>query len=874
MAASPTIVGQVLGHYRILEQIGQGGMGVVYRAHDEQLDREVAIKVLPSNVMDATARKRFRKEALAVAKLNHPNVATIHEFGTQGSTDFLVTEYVHGLTLDAKLAAGPLPEKELLRLGVQLADGLEAAHQQGIVHCDLKPGNLRVTPSGQLKILDFGLARLFNPSTEPVVPETVSNSNVFRGTVPYMSPEQLRGDCLDKRCDIWASGAVLYEMATGRSPFTEKLTPRLVDSILHDTPPAPRAINARISPQLEQIVLKALDKDPDRRYQSSRELCVDLNRLIAASDSSLLASESARLHRLDAIASRSFFSRAAHSWKARLLLAIVFLLGIWIGFHNRNRILPGGNSPRQRLLAVLPFTSIAKDAETTALGAGMSETLTAKLSQLSNTNALQLVSTREMEAQKVSTADEARREFGVDLVLEGSLQHFGDMVRINCILVDPRTHRQLRATTITAAANDIFGLEDRVVDEAIDILRFEVEPEQRRRLQTHSSTPSAAYEHYLRGRGYLEEYEKAENLESAIAEFNRATGLDPNYGQAYAALGEAYWRVFEQGNRADESIFKATLNCQNALKATPGLPEGHTCLGNVYNETGKYELAVSQFQQAANSDSAAEVALQGLATSYEKLGKSSDAESTYKKIIALRPNYWAVYNWLGAFYYGQVRYSDAAGMFQKVTELAPDNFRGYSNLGGLYAAQGRYPEAIAELKRSIEIRPTQAAYANLGSAYFSLRQFAESASTFETGLKLDDQNWLLWGNLGDALYWTPGRRPDSTHAYRQAITQGTAKLKLNPRDGTLLAFLADYYAMLNNKNEAMTNINKALEIAPSDAEVTFRSAIAYAHVGKPEQTLSALEKAVAAGYSIATIRDTPDFDSLKQNARFQKLGKS
>lgn len=877
MAAIPTMIGQLLGHYRIVEQIGQGGMGVVYRALDESLDREVAIKILPPEALNSAARSRFRKEALAVARLNHPSIATVYDFGTQGSTDFLVIEYIRGLTLDAKLASGPLPEKSVLQLGAQLADGLEAAHQQGIVHCDLKPGNLQLTASGQLKILDFGLARLFNPSTEPVLPETASDSNVLRGTLPYMSPEQLRGELVDKRCDIWASGAVLYEMSTGRCPFTEKLTPRLVDSILHEPPPAPRAINARISTQLEQIILKALDKDPDRRYQSAKELRVDLERLSTSSNPALIRRDSDR-HNISWSASSSSVmsgpirNELTHNWKLHFAaLAILALLGGGWLYRNRPKRIGSSKSPQQRILAVLPFTALAKDAETTALGAGMSETLTAKLAQLSNGDALQLVSTREIEAQKVSTADEARREFGVDLVLEGSLQHSGDMMRINCILVDSRTKRQLRARTITAAANDIFGLEDRVVDEAIDILEVEVAPEQRRLLQHRTATAPAAYEHYLRGRGYLDEYQKAENIESAKEEFNRAIELESGYGQAYAALGETYWRAFEQSNRADGNLAKATLNCQKALNAVPALPEGHTCLGNVYNGTGKYEEAVPQFQQAVSRDPNSEDALRGLANSYEKLGKTSEAEATYRKIIALRPNYWAVYNWLGTFYYRQARYSDAANQFRKVIELAPDNFRGYSNLGGMYAAQGRYANSIEELKRSIEIRPTLEAYTNLGSAYFSLRRFAESAANFEEGLKLDNQDWLLWGNLGDALYWTPGRRPESVSAYEHAISLSKAKQRLNPRDGTLIAYMADYQAMLNQKQQAVNSITRALELAPKDAEVKFRAALAYDHVGDIDQTFSSLEKAVAAGYSLSTIRDTPDFDHLRQDTRFQKL---
>jgi eukaryotic-like serine/threonine-protein kinase len=284
-AAEPAreeLTGRTLGHYRILEKIGAGGMGEVYRAHDEHLEREVAIKVLPPGTLsDETSRKRFRKEALALSKLNHPNIATIHDFDTQQGLDFLVMESIRGVSLRERLASQPLPEKQILALGTQLAEGLSAAHEHGVVHRDLKPGNLRVTDDGRLKILDFGLAKLFDPASGEVRAETLTQSvddSHMMGTLPYMAPEQVSGEHIDARTDVYGMGVVLYEMATQKRPFREESVPRLLASILQQPVEAPRAINPRLSPELERILLKCLEKEPGRRFQSARELAVDLDR--------------------------------------------------------------------------------------------------------------------------------------------------------------------------------------------------------------------------------------------------------------------------------------------------------------------------------------------------------------------------------------------------------------------------------------------------------------------------------------------------------------------------------------------------------------------------------------------------------------------
>src|SRR2546427_4130539 len=273
------MIGRTLGHYRIIEKIGAGGMGEVYLARDERLQRDVAIKILPAGMLaDDTARKRFRKEALALSRLNHPNVATVHDFDTADGVDFLVMEHIKGVTLSEKLTHGRLLEREVIRLGIQVAEGLEAGHEENVIHRDIKPGNIRLTLDGRAKILDFGLAKVVRPTSETATSDGLTGTGTI-GTLPYMAPEQLRGRQVDARTDIWALGTVLYEMATGRRPFLENDAFRLGTAILEGAAPPPRGLNDRIPPELERIILKTLEKEPARRYGSAAALLSDLRRL-------------------------------------------------------------------------------------------------------------------------------------------------------------------------------------------------------------------------------------------------------------------------------------------------------------------------------------------------------------------------------------------------------------------------------------------------------------------------------------------------------------------------------------------------------------------------------------------------------------------
>ena len=725
MAEPAPSVGQVFGHYRLIEQIGAGGMGVVFRAHDEQLQRDVALKILSQeSVGDAIQRERLRKEALAVGRLNHPNVAMAFDFGSQDGVDYLVSEYIPGLNLDEKIGKQPLPQKTVLELGVQLLSGLEAAHRENVIHRDLKPGNIRLHRDGHLKILDFGLAKMNVPLDEKSETATITVTTSVSGTLPYMAPELLRGEPSDARGDIWGAGAVLYEMATGKRAFPDRQPSMAIDAILHYDPVRPTLINPKITMPLEAVILKALDRDPDRRYQSAREMRIDLQRLLSGGE---IATDTLKQSRVMEIAARRR--------KQQIAVAVlgILLAGVGIGLLVK-RFLPA-ISRKQKTMAVLPIETVGQDASTGALGLGLTETLTAKLVEASNGDSVQVVSPRDLRDQSVKTAEEARREFGTDYVLESSLQRAGKMLRINCYLVDSRTHRQISARTVESDDSDPFKLQDQVVNAVLDMLPTSLNESQRKALVARQDTQPAAYEAYIRGRGYLLEYEKPENIDNAIAEFSQALKVDPQYASAYAALGQTYWLGFQQQNRGEDWLKLAGQNCQQAINLSPQLGEAHTCLGNLAFGAGKYEEAVKQYQRSLDLDPNSDYALGQLADAYQKLGNSAAAETAYKNAINVRPQYWAVYNWLGVYYTNQSRYDEAAEMFKKVIELAPDNYRGYSNLGGAYVFEGRYGDAIEILKKSIELRPNLDAYSNQAQPIFHCDAFPTRPTTFAKGDK-------------------------------------------------------------------------------------------------------------------------------------------
>lgn len=485
MGQGTSFIGRVLGHYLVLEQVGAGGMGIVFRGSDQQLERDVAIKVLPVGMLEnEAARKRFRHEALTLAKLNHPNIGTVYEFGSQDGVDFLVMEYVGGIALDVKLGRGHLPLKDVLRLGFQLADGLASAHDHHVIHRDLKPANLRLTEDNRLKILDFGLAQFVHATLDLGATASISENKKVSGTLPYMSPEQLRGEVIDQRSDIWSAGAVLYELATGRRPFPSAQVPLVIDAILNRAPELPSALNPKISPGLEMVVLKCLDKDPERRYQSARELRVDLDRLtmpisqigavvprvaISIPEGETVSLGTGSSAKPSPVASRKLKLGLVIAGVAFALTMAAFSYRYFRG--NASRGHGPGSINRRRTVAVLNLRNSTANPNSAWLSTGLAEMLTTELAAgerlrtITGEQVAQMkmnLSLADTDTLSPQTLSEIGRVLGADLIVLGSYVDLpGGNLRLDLHLHDVGAGESLLSVKQTGNESDLFDLVSR-----------------------------------------------------------------------------------------------------------------------------------------------------------------------------------------------------------------------------------------------------------------------------------------------------------------------------------------------------------------------------------------------------------------------------
>lgn len=828
---------------------------MVYRAEDTQLHRVVALKFLSDAVtLDPKASERLRREARIASSLNHPNVCSIYEVGEQSGDVFIAMEFVEGRSLSKEIPFEGLPVESVIRYGLQIASALDHAHARGVIHRDLKPANVIVTPEGNVKILDFGLARRAKGSDfdeKSIQTDSAQTDASLTGTFPYMAPEQLEGSGTSRLTDLWSLGIVLYEATTGSRPFKGENLYQVWTSIVRDRPPS---LPPNIHPALATIIHRCLEKDPARRYQSAGELRAALEACAAPESAARpVGEESVRLRR------------------AFAAVAVIVLCGFGALALRGTHFLSPRNDPAipsRILLGVLPSSSA--DISQSAYENGLADTLNARLGGLTAANSLEVIPTNEMREKHINTIEGARQQFGINLALTFNMQRAGNQTRVNYTLVDPASLRQIHSGTITASADDPFALQDQVFESVLAAMHLKFESDARSHAEAYGTQQPAAYDFYLQGLGYLQDYVKAENVDNAIEVFDRALAKDPAFASANAGLGEAYWRKYQLTHDihwADVAI----LNCRQAAKLDAALASAHICLGRVFLGTGKYEQALHEYDRAIEIEPNSDAAQAGLAYGYEQLNRPEDAERTFKKAIAARPNYWATYNWLGLFYQRHGRYDDASAMYSQVVSLAPDSFTGYSNLGGIRVIEGKYAEAIPLLQQSLKIRATPEAASNLATALFQMRRYPEASVQFEEAVKLDDKDYQLWGNLGDAYYWTPGRHNEATAAYRKAIRLGEQNLRVNPHDSEALGYLATYYAMCGDRSMALERLDNAVALNPKSPEVLFNAALVYQQLGEPTRAIDELEQAVAEGASASTLSDTPNFDTLHSNQRFLNL---
>jgi eukaryotic-like serine/threonine-protein kinase len=669
-----------LGHYRIIDKVGEGGMGVVYRARDQHLDRDVAIKILPEgSLTDDSARRRFRKEALALSKLNHPHIATIHDFDTDRGTDYLVQEFIQGNTLDEILRTGPLPEKQILVLGTQLAEGIAAAHDHGIVHNDLKPSNIRITPEGHLKILDFGLARTLR-SASPVESEfsTVTESQTISGTLPYLSPEQLRNEKTDSRIDIWAVGCVLYEMSTGARAFPGSGA-ILIHDILQRQPVNPTEINHKITAGLETVIAKCLEKDPSLRYASAREIAVDLRRL------SVPTFAHAPTHNVH------------HRWWIGLAVALIVLIA---GFFSVPRSTNTSLAPHIQSIAVLPLTNLSGDKEQDYFADGITEELITDLGQI---KALRVISHTTVMRYKgnTKTMPEIARELGVDAVVEGSVQRSGSRVRISAQLIDTKTDRNLWGQNYERDVTDVLTLRDELARSIASEIRVEITPNEHDRMSRATRVVPQAYEAYLKGRRFADK-STPEGLTKAIEYFEQAVTLDPNYALAWASLGHAHFlKSFISELPLDDRCIPAM---KKAMDLDPNLAEAHVDAADLmFHRDWNWQQGLAEFQRAVEMDPGSVDARQHYAIALWQLGRFQDALREMRRTRELDPLSPGINLSLSSLLSDSGDFKAAETQFEKTIELEPTYAAAYIGLAALYEDNGLLDLAAKNYRKAVAL---------------------------------------------------------------------------------------------------------------------------------------------------------------------------
>lgn len=738
--------GSRLGPYEVLSPLGAGGMGQVWRARDTRLERDVAIKVLrPGLLSDDEARRRFRKEALALAKLKHAHIAYIYDLVSEGGTDALVMELVEGETLSERLDRGPLAEREVVRLGGQLADGLAAAHAQGVIHCDLKPGNLKVTPEGDLKILDFGLAHFRRAQATEGLSLAATESAMapgIVGTLPYMAPEQLRAEPLDARTDIWAAGAVLCELATGRRPFQETVPARLTDAILHSEPVSLSAPVSGISSGFRKILRKCMEKDPDQRYQAALGLRADLEEL---------SGRAAPAAALPSSAAGGWGRRRTAVTGGLLVIGVVALAALWRGGWLR-----GGAGSRIDSLAVLPLSNISKDPEQEYFADGMTEALIAELSKIRALKVISRTSVMQYKNAK-KPLPEIAKALGVRGVVEGSVMREGDSVRITVQLIDADSDRHLWAESYTRDAKNVLALQSEVATAIAREVRVAVTPEEAQRLAAARPVDPEAHRLVLLG-GYAisQQLTQRAGIEKGIEYFRKATEIDPQFAMAHAALAWGLqWKGGAGLSNQSEACPAVRAEVEKALEIDPQLVDAVVLRAGLhYRCDFDWTAAGLDFRHALELAPGSASVRAGYGTYLGSLGRTSEALEEIRIAERLDPLSEGIGVYVGQRLAIARRYDEAIAQFLKVLSVRPDSVFAKWALANTLTSLKRYDEAIETyLSRKV---PNPGMNFAAGQAYGLAGRKAEARKVLEFLLEKRkkqyvpaDQIACVYGGLGE-----------------------------------------------------------------------------------------------------------------------------
>ncbi|MBA2731692.1 MAG: protein kinase [Acidobacteria bacterium] len=814
----PLSSGTSLGRYKILSQLGVGGMGEVYLALDSHLNRNVALKVLPADLVNNRERlHRFKQEAQAASALNHQNIITIYEIGSEGDTHFIAAEFVDGETLRRKFQTARLEIEETLTIAIQIATALDAAHRRGIVHRDIKPENVMLREDGLVKVLDFGLAKLTEKKTDapadtqaPTQVLIKTSIGAVMGTAAYMSPEQARGLEVDARTDIFSLGVCLYEMFAGRLPFTGETTSDVIAAILKTEPAPLSKVNQEIPVELERIIGKALAKDREERYQTAKDLLIDLQQLkkqigikseIERSEQPD-KTESEKATQIMAARPTSSTARVAgeirkHKLGFTIALGVLLFTAIGLGYwFLSNR---GASTKQIELIAVLPFINESGNADVEYLSDGMTESLINSLSQLPNLS-VKARSTvfrykgKEIEPQTVAA------ELSVQAILSGRVVQRGDDLVLYLSLVDGRNGNQLWGEQYNRKLTDLVALQSDIARDVANKLRAKLSGADESRVTKRYTDNTEAYELYLKGRFFAGGKITEEGIKRSIEYYQQAIEKDPNYALAFVGLAQSYIRLGHVWGFLPprETFPKAKAAITKALEIDETLADAHTALADYY-------------------------------LSYE-------------------------WNWL-----------EAEREVKLAIELNANDSAAHWIYGSYLQIMGRFDEAITERKLTRELDPlSPTTTANIGYPYYYARQYNQAIEYYRKALELDpNYAWsYLW--IGQA-YVEKGM-------YEEAITEINKAITLSESSTRMTATLGYAYAVAGKRDEAQKVIVELQEQSKRRYVPPYFIAVVYSGLGEKEQAFEWLEKAYQERHPYLTLlKVEPVFDKLRSDPRFADL---
>ena len=810
------MIGKTISHYKILEKLGEGGMGVVYKAQDTKLDRVVALKFLPHDLTaDAAEKERFVHEARAASALDHPNIATIYEIDEKEGECFISMAFIEGKSIKAMIREKMLSLEEILNFSIQIAEGLNAAHLKNIIHRDIKSENIMVTPGGIAKITDFGIAKLKDA-------DPLAGDGVVLGTLEYMSPEQVQGLPVDARSDIFSLGVVMYEMMTGELPSKGEHTTALIYSIMMETPSYLDTFREDISEEFQQIMDKALHKEVTERYQNAGELMADLKKLQKDPD-------------------LWYKGTAKKEAESRPSVAVMYLENL------------GGGKEDDYFVA------------------GMTEDIITDLCNIEGLRVLSRSDVLPFRGQPVNVK-EIGKKLSVDYMLEGSVRKVQNQLRINAQLVKVSDGFHLWAERFDQELKNVFDLQAEVAHKIASALKVKLQPNEIVQMSKKPTFSVEAYDYYLRGRDYYWKLNR-KDIEFAVLMYQKALDIDGDYALAYAGMADAYVFMYEAYiDRSLVVLEEAERSSRKALEIDLQLPEAHRSLGRTFMFQKKTEDAIREFEKAIHLKPNCYDACRTLGWIYEELRSYDEAIRWAQKTLEIRPLDKEALVLLGITHYDQGQYDKALEVFLKATDVAPDYSTAFYYIGSTYLRQGKFDLALERFQKCIDSGGDPNVYLDSGWIYLLQGDYENSIRFFQKSIDAGFFNFLAYYFQG-VVHQQANQKEKSLECFKKTIQLCSEQLKNDPQNPYLHSTLGLAYLASKDELNADEQINISHELAPENGAILYDIARFYALKKDEQKALEFLEQALKLPLSPSKIevRLDPHFKNLKRNSTFSAL---